>query len=73
MTATQRLRRSLGAILLGGVGGAMLGALLGLIVSDVLSWWDRGVVIIAVVSLGSLAGIVASTLGESADSVEDDA
>ncbi|HEU0075993.1 MAG TPA: hypothetical protein VFS30_18510 [Dehalococcoidia bacterium] len=74
MQKTRRvLRQLLGAAVLGGAGGAMIGALIGLIVSDLLTWWDRGVVIVVVLSLGALAGIVASILGGDAESDEDDA
>jgi uncharacterized membrane protein len=74
MQDTKRVvRQILGATLLGGTGGAMMGALIGLVVSDLLTWWDRGVVIAVVTSLGALVGIVASIIGGDAESVEDDA
>ena len=72
-SGTQSVRHVLGAVLLGGLGGAMFGALIGLIFADVLAWWARGSVIIAVTVLAGLAGIVASAIGVATDPIEDEA
>jgi len=74
MQNTKRVvKQLLGAALPGGVGGAMMGALIGLIGSDLFGWWGSGAVIAVVSSLGALAGIVASIIAGDAESVEDDA
>lgn len=68
----QVVRRLLGRLLLSGMGGALLGALLGLIVSDLLVWWDRGVVIAGAIFLGALLGTGAGLIEEDAASIEND-
>jgi hypothetical protein len=54
------------------MGGALLGALLGLIVSDLLVWWDRGLVIAGAIFLGALLGTGAGLIEEDAASIEND-
>jgi succinate-acetate transporter protein len=66
-----KAKQALGTLLLGGFGGAVFAALLGLIAADVLRWWESSTVFVAITCLGGIAGVLAGVWAISSDSEDD--